>query len=71
MKIVPFMKNKRSFKKSRRKISDDEFREKKIRDPRKDKPGRDFSIEEELEEYDPFELPDEPDERDEEEEDDL
>ncbi len=63
------MKNKKSFRKSKKRVRDDEFREKKIRDPRKDKSNRDYSIEEELEEFDPLELPDDLDESDEEESD--
>ena len=61
------MKNKKSFRKSNRRVKDDEFREKKIRDPRKDKSNRDYSLEEELEEFDPNELPDDFDDSDEEE----
>ncbi len=52
------MKNKRSFRKSKRKDRDNEFREKKIKDPRKDKSNRDYSIYEELEELDSRELSD-------------
>jgi len=52
------MKNKRSFRKSKRKDRDNEFREKKIKDPRKDKSNRDYSIYEELEELDSQELSD-------------
>ena len=59
------MKNKKSFRKSNRRVRDDEFREKKIRDPRKDKSNRDFSLEEELEEFNPNELPDDFDDSDE------
>jgi len=64
------MKNKRSFRKSKRRDRDDEFREKKIKDPRKDKSNRDFSIYEELEELDPRELLNDLDGTDEEEDDD-
>jgi hypothetical protein len=62
------MKNKQSFRKSKRRDRDAEFREKKIKDPRKDKSDRDFSIYEELEEFDPHELLDGLNEADEEEE---
>ena len=63
------MKNKRSFRKSKRRDRDNEFREKKIKDPRKDKSNRDYSIYEELEEFDPNELLDDLNETDEEEDD--
>lgn len=63
------MKNKRSFRKSKRRDRNDEFREKKIKDPRKDKSNRDYSIYEELEEFDPNELLDDLNETDEEEDD--
>ncbi len=63
------MKNRRSFRNSNRRVRDDEFREKKIRDPRKDKSNRDFSLEEELEEFDPDDLYNDPDGSDEEKDD--
>jgi hypothetical protein len=64
------MKNKRSFRKSKRRDRDNEFREKKIKDPRKDKSNRDYSIYKELEELDPQELLNDLDRTDEEEDDD-
>lgn len=63
------MKNKRSFRKSKGRDRENEFREKKIRDPRKDKSDRDFSIYEDLEELGSGQLIDDPDELDDEEED--
>lgn len=45
--------------KSKRKDKDDPFREKKIKNPRKEKQDKDFSIYDELEEIDPQELLDE------------
>ncbi|UCG28520.1 MAG: hypothetical protein JSV24_03945 [Bacteroidales bacterium] len=53
------MKRKKSSMKSKRKDKNSSFREKKIKDPRKDKPDKDFSIYDELEEIDPQELLDE------------
>jgi len=50
------MKNKKSFKRPRKGNIDSEFREKKIKDPRKNKPEREFSIYDELDEVDPDEL---------------
>ena len=65
------MRNRKSFKNSKRRGRDDELREKKIKDPRKDKMDKDFFMFYELEEIDSQELSDDSVNCSEEEEDDY
>ena len=65
------MRNRKSFKNSKRRGRDDELREKKMKDPRKNKMDKDFFMFYELEEIDSQELSDDSVNCSEEEEDDY